>query len=138
MVLWSTHSDRTGERRGHVAVPAFLAALGWGLSSYSHSPWVVLAALSAAAVGQYCTFGPFWSLPNAFLSGTAAAGGIALINSIGNLGGFLAPFMISRVKAATNSFSGGLMVMALTLFLGGVLVLFVHHDRTWETVELDL
>jgi ACS family tartrate transporter-like MFS transporter len=137
MVLWSTHSDRTGERRGHVAVPAFLAALGWGLSGYSQSPWVVLAALSAAAVGMYCTFGPFWSLPNAFLSGTAAAGGIALINSIGNLGGFLAPFMISQVKAATNSFSGGLMAMALTLALGGVLVLFVRHDRAWETVETE-
>jgi ACS family tartrate transporter-like MFS transporter len=138
MVLWSTHSDRTRERRGHVAVPAFLAALGWGLSSYSQSPWVVLSALSAAAVGMYCTFGPFWSLPNAFLSGTAAAGGIALINSIGNLGGFLAPFMISQVKAATNSFSGGLMAMALTLALGGVLVLFVRHDRAWEAVEPDL
>lgn len=132
MVLSSIHSDRTGERRWHVAVPAFLAAVGWGLSAYFQSPWLVLAALSLAALGMYSTFGPFWSLPNSFLSGTAAAGGIALINSVGNLGGFVAPNVISQVKAATNSFTGGLLAMSLTLFIGGVLVLCVRHDRDWE------
>lgn len=135
MVFNGAHSDRTGERRWHVAVPAFLAAAGWALSGYSRSPWLVLAALSVAALGMYSTFGPFWSLPNSFLSGTAAAGGIALINSVGNLGGFVAPYMISRVKAATNSFTGGLMVMSLTLFIGGALALCARHDRAWESVE---
>src|SRR5262249_7300840 len=113
MVLSSRHSDHTGERRWHVAVPAFLAAAGWGLSGYCQSPGLVLAALSLAALGMYSTFGPFWTLPNSFLSGTAAAGGIALINAIGNLGGFAAPNIISQLKAATQSFTGGLMAMSL-------------------------
>lgn len=132
MVLSSIHSDRTGERRWHVAVPAFLAAAGWGLSACFPSPWLVLASLSLAALGMYSTFGPFWSLPNSFLSGTAAAGGIALINSVGNLGGFVAPNLISQIKASTDSFSGGLFAMSLTLVIGGVLVLCVRHDRDWE------
>lgn len=128
MVLSSIHSDRTGERRWHVAVPAFLAAIGWGLSGTLASPWLVLASLSLAAVGMYSTFGPFWSLPKSFLSGTAAAGGIALINSIGNLGGFVAPNVISQVKASTQSFAGGLLAMSLTLFFGGALALSVRHE----------
>ena len=135
MVPSSIHSDRTGERRWHVAVPAFLAAAGWGLSGYLESPWLVLAALSLTALGMYSTFAPFWSLPNSFLSGTAAAGGIALINSVGNLGGFAAPNLISQVKAATQSFKGGLLAMSLTLLIGGVLALCVRHDRAWEKIE---
>jgi len=135
MILNSIHSDRTGERRWHVAVPAFLAAAGWGLSGWFQTPWLVLAALSLASLGMYSAFAPFWSLPNSFLSGAAAAGGIALINSVGNLGGFAAPNMISYVKAATESFRGGLMAMSLILFLGGALVLCVRHDRAWEKVE---
>jgi ACS family tartrate transporter-like MFS transporter len=132
MVLSSIHSDRTGERRWHVAVPALLASMGWGLSAFLPSPWLVLASLSLAALGMYSTFGPFWALPNSFLSGTAAAGGIALINSVGNLGGFVAPNLISQLKATTNSFTGGLLAMSLTLFIGAVLVLCVRHDREWE------
>lgn len=134
MVLSSIHSDRTGERRWHVAVPAFVAAIGWGLSAYFQTPWLVLASLSLAALGMYSTFGPFWSLPNSFLSGSAAAGGIALINSVGNLGGFVAPNLISQLKALTHSFSGGLLAMSLTLFTGGLLVLYVRHEREWEKV----
>jgi ACS family tartrate transporter-like MFS transporter len=132
MVLSSIHSDRTGERRWHVAVPAFAAAIGWGLSAYFQTPWLVLASLSLAALGMYSTLGPFWSLPNSFLTGSAAAGGIALINSVGNLGGFVAPNLISRFKVLTNSFSGGLLAMSLTLFIGGLLVLCVRHEREWE------
>ena len=78
---------------------------------------------------------PFWTLPSSFLSGAAAAGGIALINSVGNLGGFVGPNVIGQIKAATKSFSGGLTAMALTLFIGGVLALCVRHDRVWEKVE---
>ncbi|MDB5384597.1 MAG: Permease of the major facilitator superfamily [Planctomycetaceae bacterium] len=135
MILSSIHSDRTGERRWHVAVPAFLAAVGWGLSGYCNNPWLVLGSLSLAAIGMYSTFAPFWSLPNSFLSGAAAAGGIALINSVGNLGGFAAPMLISKVKAATNSFAGGLFVMALVFCISVCLVLCVRHERAWEKVE---
>ena len=134
MILNGTHSDRTGERRWHVAIPAFLAGLGWALSASLHNPWLVLAALSLAAAGMYSTFGPFWSLPNSFLAGTAAAGGIALINSVGNLGGFVAPNILSQVKAATGSFQGGLQAMALTMLLAGAIALCCQHDQTSEKV----
>ncbi|MDB5340639.1 MAG: putative transporter, Major facilitator superfamily [Planctomycetaceae bacterium] len=132
MILSSAHSDRTGERRLHVAIPSFIAAVGWALGAYFDDRWLVLAALSVAAAGMYSSFGPFWSLPNAFLTGTAAAGGIALINSIGNLGGFVAPIILSEVKAATKSFGGGMLAMSLTMLIACGLALSCQHDRTSE------
>ena len=74
----------------------------------------------------------FWALPAALLSGTAAAGGIALINSVANLGGFLGPNLIARLKSADGSFSGGMLAMAVTLAAGSVLALCVRHDPRWE------
>lgn len=135
MTLNGAHSDRTGERRWHVAIPSFLAATGWALSASLDDPWLVLAALALAGAGMYSTFGPFWTLPNSFLAGTAAAGGIALINSVGNLGGFVAPNILSQVKAATNSFHGGLLAMALTMLLAGGLALCCRHDQMSEKVS---
>src|SRR5262249_36055144 len=88
MLLVGMSSDRTGERRWHVAVPAFIGAVGWWLSATSESPVGVLIGLCLAHAGTMCTIPVFWSLPTAFLSGTAAAAGIAWINSVGNLGGF--------------------------------------------------
>src|SRR5262249_5577699 len=85
MIANSRHSDRTGERRWHVAVPAFLAALGWILYAVSDGPTLGLAALALIHAGTMSVLPVFWSLPTAFLGGVAAAGGIALINSIGNL-----------------------------------------------------
>src|SRR5438552_13172967 len=104
------------------------------MSAYFESQWLVLAALALAALGMWSMLAPFWSLPTSFLSGTAAAGGIALINSVGNLGGFVAPNVIGRVRAATGSFTGGMLAMAVTLFLGGVLALCCRHDPSLEKV----
>jgi ACS family tartrate transporter-like MFS transporter len=128
MVLIGAHSDRSGERRWHVAVPAFLAATGWALAAFVPSPWLAVLSLSLAALGMWSMLAPFWSLPTSFLSGTAAAGGIALINSVGNLGGFVAPNIVGAVKAASGSYAGGLMALAFALFIGGGLALCVHHD----------
>jgi ACS family tartrate transporter-like MFS transporter len=77
---------------------------------------------------------PFWSLPTSFLSGTAAAGGIALINSLGNLGGFVGSYALGEIKTSTGRFVGGLVVMALTLFLGSVLALCCRHDPSLEKI----
>jgi MFS family permease len=132
MVAVGHHSDVTGERRWHVAVPAFLAAVGWLLSAYLQSPWLALFALALAAAGMYSMLAPFWSLPTSFLSGAAAAGGIALINSVGNLGGFVAPNVIGQVKAATHSFTGGMLAMAVVMFLGAILALCARHDPSLE------
>ncbi|MEH2456294.1 MFS transporter [Nostoc sp.] len=135
MVFVGSHSDQTRERRAHVAIPAFIGAFGLVLSAYSHQPVTALASLSLAALGIWGALGPFWALPTGFLSGTAAAGSLALINSVGNLGGFVAPYVIGLIKDATNSFTGGLLVMAAGLLVGGILTLVVHHDSFLE--ELD-
>lgn len=132
MILAGAHSDRTGERRWHVAVPAFLASTGWVLAVWAPSPWLVLACLALAYVGMMSMLAPFWSLPTSFLSGAAAAGGIAFINSVGNLGGFAGPFAISQVKAATDSFSGGFLILATAMAACGALALLARHDSALE------
>ena len=132
MVLIGVHSDRTGERRWHVAGPAFLAAAGWMLVALAPTKWLFLVGLAIATTGMKSMLPTFWSLPTAFLSGAAAAGGIALINSVANVGGFLGPVVIGRVKDQTGSFTGGLFLAALLLCIGGILVLRVRHDSTLE------
>src|SRR6201995_3683343 len=84
MILWARHSDATRERVFHVGAPLLLTALALATSSYITDPTMTMVVLSVAAIGVFCTFGVFWTLPTAWLSGTAAAGAIALINSIGN------------------------------------------------------
>lgn len=129
MFLVGAHSDHTGERRWHVAVSAFVAASGWFLSAYLESPWLVLVALTLAQVGMMSMMGPFWSMATSFLSGAGAAGGIAVINTVANLGGFVAPNIFGTLKDRSGDFSGGELAMAATLLIGGVLALVVRHDR---------
>ncbi|HZC45856.1 MAG TPA: MFS transporter [Candidatus Acidoferrum sp.] len=123
MVLVGRASDLSGERRWHLAFCAAVGAAGLILASMTRSPFLSLGALSIAAAGIWGTFGPFWAMPPEFLSGTAAAGAIALINSIGNLGGFAGPYIVGMVKQATHSFAGGMLVMAASLVAAGLLAL---------------
>src|SRR5262249_28243311 len=95
MTFFAAHSDRTGERRGHVAFAAWLRGAGWLLADNASDPWLFMAGLCIAQTGMMCMLPTFWTLPTAFLGGTAAAGGIALINSLGNIGGLVAPNMLS-------------------------------------------
>src|SRR5262249_34973374 len=97
MIFWGRSSDLKGERIWHIAVPALFAAgafLVASMASNSSSNLVALAALSLAAAGLFCMPGPFWSLASSFLRGTAAAGGLAIINAVGGLGGFAGPYLI--------------------------------------------
>jgi len=128
MVLVGSHSDRTGERRWHIGLAAFVAAAGWTLSAIAPTPALSLAALAVAHMGMMSMLAPFWSLPTAFLSGTAAAGGIALINSLGNLGGFVGPNILGQAWKHTGSFGPGLLAMGGLLFLGGLLALAVRPE----------
>jgi len=124
MVVVGQHSDRTGERRWHVAVSAWVGAVGLVLAAvFAHQPWLGLLALALAALGIWGTVGPFWALPTTMLEGTAAAAGIALINSIGNLGGFVGPYAVGVLKVKTGHFAAGLYGLAALLVLGGVLAL---------------
>ncbi len=128
LVAVGWHSDRTGERRWHVALPAFLAAVGWGLSAWRQLPVVSFLGMVLAQSAMMSMWGPFWSLPTAFLGGRAAAGGIALINALGNLGAFLGPNIIGWLRQATGDFTPGLAIMALTLIFSGTLALWFRAD----------
>jgi ACS family tartrate transporter-like MFS transporter len=120
MVLIGRSSDRSGERFFHIAVPSLVGALGFIAAAFVISPVLGVLALTVAAVGDMGTRGPFWSLPTRFLTAAASAGGIALINTVGSLGGFVGPFAVGLVKDATGLYAGGLLLMALLLTLGAV------------------
>ncbi len=123
MVWIGMHSDRTGERRWHVASSLIVGAIGAICAALVHQPAIAVSAFSVIAIGIWGSFGPFWSLPPLFLSGTAAAGGIAIINSFGNLGGFLGPFLVGAIKQHSASFRGAFWMLAAFLALGACLVL---------------
>jgi len=123
MVLAGRHSDRTGERRWHVAAGAFAAAVGFSASAMAGNLVLALAGLVLAFSGLKAMMGPFWAFSTAALSGTAAAGGIAWINSVGNLGGFVGPMIVGQVRTATGSYSGALFTLSGALVLLGLLAL---------------
>ena len=125
MVLVGRHSDRTHERRWHVAASAFAGALGFVLSVTFRNPLLALASLTLAFVGVKCMLGPFWALGTTFLSGTAAAGGIAWINSVGNLGGYVGPKLVGEFLDRTGSYVAALMLLGGALALLGALALII-------------
>ena len=129
MVTVAAHSDHTGERRWHVAACGALAAIGLGTSSIAPSPQFAFAALAVAAIGLYAFTPPFWSLPTAVLRGDGAAAGIGLINAVGNLGGFIGPFLMGWIRDASGDFRVGLQVLATAALLSGVVVATVR-DRS--------
>lgn len=124
MIVVARRSDRSGERRWHAALPAFIGAAGLVASThYAHNPMLALAALSVATAGILSTFPVFWSIPTAMLGGAAAAAGIAMINSLGNLAGFVSPYLVGAIKDATHSTANGMLLLAASLAAGGALVL---------------
>ncbi len=137
MPLWGRSSDRRRERIWHTALAAFAAAAGCIGAAMFDAPLLVILSLALAAVGVYVCIVPFWALPPTFLGGAAAAGGIALINSIGNLGGFAGPYAVGWVKETTQSYSAGLLALAVALTAAGALMLVVRvrltHGRRRHT-----
>jgi ACS family tartrate transporter-like MFS transporter len=129
MVLWARHSDRTGERTWHVVGACVLAAAGLMLAGFAGTVVAVLLALTLVNIGISSAKPPLWSMPTMFLSGSAAAAGIATINSIGNLGGFVGPAMIGWIKDLTGSFQGGLYFVAGLLVLSAVLTLVLARSQ---------
>jgi ACS family tartrate transporter-like MFS transporter len=125
MVLVGTHSDRTRERRWHLAGSAFVGALGLACAAYSTSTSATIVFLSVTLLAAYSLLGPFWATSTELLSQTSAVAGIALINSFGNLGGFLGPYTIGMIRTWTGSFRGGLLAVAMLLGISGVMALLV-------------
>jgi D-galactonate transporter len=124
MVLIARSSDRQHERRWHLAIPSLIGAAGLVASAmWSGNTWIAIIALTIANVG-ICTVLPlFWSLPTAVLGGTAAAAGIALINSVSNLAGFISPYLVGWLKDTTGSTSSGIYVLAACLCIGALVAL---------------
>ncbi len=123
MVLIGRHSDRTGERKYHVAACAITAATGLILAAVSHRNALLLVlSFTLSQIGQRSVMSVFWAIPPIFLRGTAAAAGIALINAIGNLGGALGPSIMGWLRDATGAYQGGLLVLAGALVLEAIVV----------------
>jgi ACS family tartrate transporter-like MFS transporter len=122
LLLWGWSSDRRGERRWHLIAASVTAAVGFSLAGVAGNSFWSLPAICLAVIGIYGTRPTFWPLPSIFLSGTAAAGGIALINSIGNLGGYVGPFIVGWIKDSTNSFEMALYFLAACSLALGALV----------------
>ncbi|QND45278.1 MFS transporter (plasmid) [Rhizobium lusitanum] len=125
MIALGRSADRHRERRWHLIVPALIAAVGFIAATVSTSTTFSIIALSLAAAGAISCAPLFWSLPTAFLAGTGAAAGIAWINSVGNLAGFLGPFLVGYLKDLTGSTSAGMYFLAAALVIGSIAVLTV-------------
>lgn len=134
MVIIGHHADRHHERRWHVAICALLAAGGVALLSQCHTLGSVVTTMCIATIGIFGSLGPFWALSTRFLRGTAAAGGIAIVNSIGALAGFVSPYVIGWTKDRYHTFTIGLLIVAASLACGAALVLCVPRavDRGEE------
>jgi MFS transporter, ACS family, tartrate transporter len=128
MILVGRSSDRSGERFLHVAVPSLVGALGFIAVGYMSAPALAMLALSVAAVGDYSTRGPFWALPGKFLTGSALAGAIALINSMGALGGAVGPSTVGWLKDQSGGFIGPMLMLAGVLVVGAVLTMVLRRS----------
>jgi ACS family tartrate transporter-like MFS transporter len=128
-VLVGWNSDRTFERRWHIAGCFLLSAAGFSWASYTQSVAGMLCAMSLAAVGYWSMMGPFWALPTRVLGGRGAAGGVAIITMIGSLGGFAGPYLTGWFKQHTHSFSTGLLVVAGLAVVGAGLVLVLQRTE---------
>ncbi len=132
-MLWlSDHSSRTNEKRWHGAAGMFLAAGAMVGGTMTESPSVAFLCLCLAAIGVYAPFGVWWSYPTTFLSGPAAAGAIGLINSFGNIGGFVGPYLIGFLKDSTGSYTTGWLCLGFSLTCAGLLILTL---RGCEKIE---
>jgi ACS family tartrate transporter-like MFS transporter len=137
MVLVGRHSDRTGERKLHVAGCALTAAVGLLLAAASQTNlWLLVFSFTLSQMAQRAIVGPFWALPPIFLGGTAAAAGIALINAIGNLGGFAGPALMGALRDMTGGYAGGLLVLSGALVMEALLVLSLKLPAAEKTATV--
>jgi len=125
MVLVGMHSDRTGERRWHTAIPAFLGAAALVAAAYSSSVALVVAGIGLGLACAEAMVGPFWAMATSRMAGLSAAAGIAVINSLANLGGYFGPDVIGLFRTANGSFRGGLLAIGATVAISGIFALIV-------------
>jgi len=124
LIAWGWSSDRHKERRWHLIAASVVGALGLALAAWSGASYWALIGMSAATVGIYGSRAAFWPMPSIFLTGTAAAGAIAMINAVGNLGGYFGPFIVGWIKDSTGSFEAGLYFLAACSLMCAVITFF--------------
>jgi MFS transporter, ACS family, tartrate transporter len=132
MVLVGMRSDRTGERRWHTAIPAFVGAAALVAAGYGHSTVVVVACIGLGLVCAESMVGPFWAMATSRMAGLSAAAGIAVINSLANLGGYYGPDIIGFFRKLNGGFRGGLLAIGATLALSGTIALIVGRQPARE------
>jgi len=114
-----------------------LAAVGFAWAAWAHSLAVALCAMTLAAIGLWSMMGPFWTLTTSMLSGTAAAGAVAILQMVGGVGGFAGPYMTGRLRDATHSFTGGLYLISAMALGAAALALAVRKNRSETVTESD-
>jgi MFS transporter, ACS family, tartrate transporter len=129
MIVWGRKSDRAGERKLHLILPLLVAVAGFAIAAQSNTVTLKMIGLGLAACGTFASLPPFWSLPPMFLKGTGAAAGIAMINTIGSLAGFGAPYLMGYVKQHTGSYGLGLMIIGASALIAAVLALRIRSDE---------
>jgi predicted MFS family arabinose efflux permease len=127
MIAVGRSATRTGEKRWHGAIPLFCAAAGLAGGALTRDPLLGLLGLCVAGVGVYAAFGVWWSYPTTFLAGSAAAGAIGLINSCGNVGGWVGPYFAGVVKDATGSFQWAYVALSASLVMSGLFMLSLRR-----------
>jgi MFS transporter, ACS family, tartrate transporter len=125
MIFVGRSSDRLMERRYHAAICLLVGGIGFLSLGWMHSPFVTVALLSLLAVGYCSSLGPFWAMPSEFLTGFSAASGIALINSVGNLGGFAGPSLVGFITQKTGTLYGGLAFAGISMLVAATLVILL-------------
>ena len=124
MKINGAHSDRTGERRWHILLWAIAGAAGFVLAAVAGNAWIGLSGICLAAMGIWCTNTVFWVVPMRLFTGVAAAANLALINSIGNLGGFIGPYLTGEIRQLSGSYVAALLTLGGSLTLFGILMFF--------------
>jgi MFS transporter, ACS family, tartrate transporter len=133
MVLVGMHSDYSGERRWHTALAGLAGAAGLLAAGYGRAPWLMIVGMSMGMLGAQSMSGPFWAMANSGLSGTAASASIAVINSVGNLGGFFGPYIIGLARSDNGDFRDGLLAIGTTLAACAGIAVFVGATGKQKT-----
>ncbi|WP_353063967.1 MFS transporter [Tunturibacter psychrotolerans] len=133
VVGWS--SDKRNERRWHIAGCLTLSALGFAWAAWAHALVFALCAMTLAAIGLWSMMGPFWTLTTSMLSGTAAAGAVAILQMVGGAGGFAGPYVTGRLRDATQSFTGGLYLIGAMALGAAALALVARSKESGPVVE---
>lgn len=135
MILWARHSDVKGEVVRHFAIPATVGGIGIVAAMYAASPFLAMAGVTIGATGILCSMPPFWGMPTRLLTGAAAAGGIALVNTLGNASGFVGPFLTGWLSDLTGSQRSGMWIVLVFLFVSAAVSVLVFRRAFDEQVE---